>query len=164
MLRGKFLRILRTKGIVPPSTKHWRKNLVLLAPRPLHRYISKMAGGGVAYKYRARLPPPPPGCSRTWRQTPETRKEWASVQLLDADVTFIQQALWLKLPVGTKLAGWQPQGIACRPLDHPASLLPFIAHCPGPHRMLLPAAKPAVSCGVVGCMPRLMSLGSERTL
>ena len=35
------------------------------------------------------------------------------VQLPDADITFIQQALWRKLRVGTRLAWWQPQGTAC---------------------------------------------------
>ena len=39
------------------------------------------------------------------RQTPETWKEWSRVGLPDAGVTFIQQALWHKLPVGTMLAG-----------------------------------------------------------
>ena len=61
-------------------------------------------------RYLMQLRPVPP------RQTPETCKEWARVQLPDADVTFIQQAVWRKLPVGTRLAGWQPQGTAC-PLD-----------------------------------------------
>ena len=57
-----------------------------------------------------RLRPVPP------RQSPETWKEWTRVQLLDADITFMQQTLWPKLPVGTRLARWQPHGTAC-PLD-----------------------------------------------
>ena len=44
--------------MVPFSTKHGTKNLVPLAPWPPHRYLSKLGGGGVAYKDR---PPPPPG-------------------------------------------------------------------------------------------------------
>ena len=39
----KVLSVLRTKGIVPPSTKHGTKNL---APLPLHRYLSKLWGWG----------------------------------------------------------------------------------------------------------------------
>ena len=61
-------------------------------------------------RYLMQLRPVPP------RQTPETWKEWARVQLPDADVIFIQQALWRKLPVGTRLAGWQPEVTTC-PLD-----------------------------------------------
>ena len=48
----------RTKGIVPPSTKHAKKN----RRRPYHHYLSKLGGGGglggVAHKDRARPPPP----------------------------------------------------------------------------------------------------------
>ena len=61
-------------------------------------------------RYLMQLRPIPP------RQTPKMWKEWTRVQLPDVDITFIQQALWRKLPVGTGLAGWQPQGTAC-PLD-----------------------------------------------
>ena len=62
-------------------------------------------------------------------QTLETWKEWARVQQLDADITFIRQALWRKLSVGTRLAGWQPQRTAC-PLDtqHEASQHALL-HC-----------------------------------
>ena len=58
-------------------------------------------------RYLMQLRPEPP------RQTPETWKEWTRIQLPDEDVTFTQQALWCKLPVGTRLAGWQQRGTAC---------------------------------------------------
>ena len=47
------------------------------------------------------------------RQTPPKWKEWKRLRLPDEDLTFIQQALWRTLPMGTRLAGWQPQGTAC---------------------------------------------------
>ena len=55
-------------------------------------------------RYLMQLRPVPP------RQTPDTWKEWTRIQLPDADMAFIQQALWRKLPVGTRLEGWQPRG------------------------------------------------------
>ena len=38
------LRVLRTKGIVPLSTKHGTKKLAPLAPWPPHCYLSKLGG------------------------------------------------------------------------------------------------------------------------
>ena len=59
------LKGLKDQRIIRPSTKHGTKNLAPLAPWPPHRYLSKLggcggAGGGVAYRDRARPPPPPP--------------------------------------------------------------------------------------------------------
>ena len=68
LLAGKkVLRVLRTKGIVPPSTKHGNKNLAPLAPWPPHRYLSELGGGGgwgVSHTKTGRgyRPPPPPRC------------------------------------------------------------------------------------------------------
>ena len=57
--------VLRTKGIVPLSTRHGTKNLAPLAPWPPHRYLSKLGGGGGAGGCRIQGPgpaaPPPPG-------------------------------------------------------------------------------------------------------
>ena len=39
-------------------------------------------------------------------QTPETWKERQRLRLPDEDLTFVQQTLWRKLPVGTRLVGW----------------------------------------------------------
>ena len=35
---------------------------------------------------------------------------------MKTSLTFIEQALWRKLLLGTRVAGWQPRGTAC-PLD-----------------------------------------------
>ena len=48
LCREESLKGLRTKGIVPLSTKHGTKFLALLAPWPPHRYQSKLGGGGGA--------------------------------------------------------------------------------------------------------------------
>ena len=50
----------RTKHIVPPSTKHAKKNSALLAPWPQHYYLSKLEGGGSHTRTRPGCPPPPP--------------------------------------------------------------------------------------------------------
>ena len=51
----------RTKHIVPPSTRHAKKNSAPLVPWPLHHYLSNLRGGGglgdVAYKDQPHPPP-----------------------------------------------------------------------------------------------------------
>ena len=68
------------------------------------------------YRMQLQLLQPEPTRQTPTRQTPEAWKEWSRVSLPGADFTFIQQALWRKLPVRARLAGWQPRGTAC-PLD-----------------------------------------------
>ena len=87
-------------------------------------------------RYLMQLRPEPP------RQTPETWREWTRVQLPDEDITFIQQALWRKLPVGTRLAGWQPRGTAY-PLDGQQET---IEHAAVLCRFLLVAFRLATQC------------------
>ena len=73
------LKVLRTKGIVPPSNKHAIKNSAPLAPWPPHHYLSKLGGpgggggwgGGVAYKDRAW--PPRADCNHS--KTYDFKKE-----------------------------------------------------------------------------------------
>ena len=50
------------------------------------------------------------------RQKHQTHGKSGPGSLPDADVTFIQQALWCKLPVGIRLVSWQPHNSAY-PLD-----------------------------------------------
>ena len=58
--RKKVLRVLRTKGIVPLSTKHGTKNLAPLAPWPPHCYLSKLGGGRGGGRIHGPGPAAPP--------------------------------------------------------------------------------------------------------
>ena len=92
----------------PPPLPGQATNQPLMEPKPAF-WAAWNNKKMLRYLMQLRLVPP--------RQTPKMWKEWASVSLPDAHITFIQLALWGKQPVGTRLARWQPQGTAC-PLDN----------------------------------------------
>ena len=90
-----------------------------------HRATTPPLGGGSprGLRYLMALNPQPP------RQTPEIWKEWTRLIIPAEDITFIDQALWRKLPAGVRLAGWQPRGTAC-PIDGQQEAIEHaIAHC-----------------------------------
>ena len=86
----KVLRVLRTKGIVPPSTKHGTKFLAPLAPQPLHRYLGGGGGGAGGCRIQGPGPAAPPRGPtqavlwhpRHWRLTQKpTQKPLSPVEL-----------------------------------------------------------------------------------
>ena len=84
------LRVLRTEGIVPLSTKHGTTNLAPLAPWPPHRYLSKLRGGWGAGGCRIKGPGPaaPQGRKHQaprWDSRAHLSSSSSSSRVLDGD-------------------------------------------------------------------------------
>ena len=77
--------------MVPRPTKHPKKNSAPLVPWPLQHYLSKLEGGGgwggVAYKDRARLPPPPLDRMETCKQHTWRTMDGSMVKYVDLGTT-----------------------------------------------------------------------------
>ena len=80
--------------------------------------------------------PPPP------RRRPETWEALLKPRLPQGDLTFMQTALWRKLPVGDRLENWLPHATQC-PLY---GQVETIAHALTSCRFLAPAFHIAVQC------------------
>ena len=83
------------------------------------------------------LPEPPDP-----RQTPETWQAWATLSIPPKHHSFMQTALWKKLPVGTRLAYWLPQHTHCLVEGKPEDMRHVLLEC----RFLPPAYHIAVQC------------------
>ena len=76
------------------------------------------------------------------RQTPETWQAWTKLSIPPKHHSFIQTALWKKLPVGTRLANWLPQHTHCLVDGKPEDMRHALLEC----RFLPPAYHIAEQC------------------
>ena len=74
------------------------------------------------------------------RQTPETWQAWTKLSIPPKHHSFIQTALWKKLPVGTRLANWLPQHTHCLVDGKPEDMRHALLEC-----RFLPPAKSEVA-------------------
>ena len=87
-------------------------------------------------RYLMRQEPPDP------RQTPETWQAWTKLSIPPKHHSFIQTALWKKLPVRTRLANWLPQHTHCLVDGKPEDMRHALLEC----RFLPPAYHIAEQC------------------